>query len=320
MVASTAKKSAPSEKPKTIDFRIFQPKVDSLCKNMIHKIEREWPKEQAHLLMAQGFFLVTLKVAHNTFETVCYLCADKRLKQHDWKWRYVLVLPTLNRTILDSVFSVVFMLEDLPGRSQWFHESGWREVRREVDEQRKEYGSDPEWSEWLDKMEKMLQEAVKLFNIPPDKVANPASIKWWPNPGKMPSYGVSPPLPPDRQFMKYLNDWFYREMSSHSHLSFHAMMKTGYLALFDLYDADTRESIRQRGFPFFRAQQVIRTVTLLLALLSEVEKYFNFGLAPELLDLWDFITRVQPEAKEIYDKRYGDFWPDFLLREGERRS
>ncbi len=317
MAKSVSAKFAKNANQKTIDFSIFQPKFDSICRKLIHKIEREWSKNLGHLVMARGFFLVTLKAAHNTFETVCYLCADVRIKQADWRWRYILVLPTLNRTILDSVFNVMFMLEDLPTRSQWFHESGWRDAKRELDEQRKEYGSDPTWAAWLDKMEGALNTGIPLLNIPPNKVANPQLIDWWPNPGKMPNYGLKQGLlPPNRQFMKYLNDWFYRDMSSHSHLSFYAIMKTGFLVLADLYDADTREKIREGPFPWFRSQQVIRTVTLLLALMSEIEKQFDFGVAPELLGLWDDVIKVQPEAKEIYDRRYRDFWPNFLLSQG----
>ncbi len=258
--------------------------------------------------------MVSLKSAHNTFQTICYLCADVRLKQSDWKWQYVLVLPPLNRTILDSVFNVTFMLEDLANRSQWYHESGWREAKRELSEHRKEYGSDPLWTKWMDDLEGLLNAGIPLLNVPAAKVANPESIDWWPNPGQMPRYGVNDPLPPSRQFLKYLNDWFYREMSSQSHLSFHGVMKTGSLVIADFYDADTRESIREKHFPLFRSRQMIRTVTLLLALMSEIEMHFNFGLAPELVALWNDVTNVQEEAKEIYDRRYKDFWPRFLLQ------
>src|SRR5438128_4138328 len=113
---------------KTLQMGEIQEKLDLLAVATANKIEREWPIRYRHLPFAQGFFALTLKLARHTYRTVFYLCADQRLTEYDWRWEYTLCLPSVNRTLLDLLFNVVFMLEDIESRSAWYHQSGWREA------------------------------------------------------------------------------------------------------------------------------------------------------------------------------------------------
>lgn len=98
---------------------LIQEKLDILAQATINKIEREWPSRYRQLPFAQGFFALILKLARHTYRTVSYLCADQRTAEYDWRWEYTLCLPVLNRTLLDSLLNIVFMLEDLKPRSVW---------------------------------------------------------------------------------------------------------------------------------------------------------------------------------------------------------
>src|SRR5436309_10006130 len=143
-----------------------QSKLDRLLLALANKLEREkLPPTIVAPAPARAFLTVNVQLARYTFRTICYVCADKRLKEHDWKWEYTLILPPLNRTILDSVFSVVFMLEDVGARSRWYHESGFREAREELDRYRKQYGGTPEWEPWLRRYEDMLRHGSNQFGI-----------------------------------------------------------------------------------------------------------------------------------------------------------
>src|SRR5207249_1718878 len=168
----------------------------------------------------------------------------------DWKWEYTLILPPLNRTILDSVFSVVFMLEDVGARSRWYHESGFREAREELDRYRKQYGGTPEWEPWLRRYEDMLRHGGNQFGITLTSLSQ--KVRWWPNPGKMPSMASNAGT---RDFLLYLNDWFYREMSSQTHLSFAGVMKLGGLILSGHLGWEKREEAESVQFPAFRGHQ-----------------------------------------------------------------
>jgi len=287
-----------------------QEKLDILAQATVNKIEREWPARYQHLPFAQGFLGLSMKLARHTYRTVFYLCADQRLTEHDWKWEYTLCLPALNRNLLDSLFNIVFMLEDLELRSGWYHQSGWREARLEYERYQGQYGGDPAWSLWFDGVNSLLAQGVQHFGITSSELTGPAQKADWPNPGRMPNYGVDPTnRPPDREYLAYLNDWFYREMSAESHLSFFGLTKLGALLLRHDLPEQYSERVVNEFYPKHRAVQVSRTAILLLSLISEIENHFGFGLNLRAIELWRFLTDSVPEADEIFKKRYKAFWP-----------
>jgi hypothetical protein len=293
-----------------LHFDLIQEKLDVLADATAFKVEREWPVNIRHLVFAQGFLALSMRMARHTYRTVFYLCADQRLGEHDWRWEYTLVLPAINRTIIDSIFNVIFMLEDIEPRSAWYHKSGWREMKLEYERTLKEYGADPAWNAWLTGTAKLLDEGTRQFGITAIEASNPKKgIPIWPNPGQMVNFGADPAnLPPDRKFLGYLNDWHYRELSAQAHLSFFGMTRLG--ALVSRRDApeEKREIIENKFYPQHRAVQVARTAILLLTLISELELYFSFGLSPRILEIWQVLAASVPEAQEIFKLRYADFW------------
>jgi hypothetical protein len=71
-----------------------------------------------------------------------------------------------------------------------------------------------------------------------------------------------------------------------------------------------KQRIESEFYPRHRSIQVIRSTILLLSLVSEIEQFFNFGVAPTVVDLWTTIVNSGvPEGREIYDRRYTQFWP-----------
>jgi hypothetical protein len=255
---------------------------------------------------AQAFLFMSTRLARSTFRTISYLCADIRQTQHDWNWETTLVLPALNRTILDSVFSIVFMLEDPANRSRWYHESGFREAKEELERYKNQYAALPEWEEWLKGYEQIVNDGIMQFGVSPEALDLKRKYKWWPNPGSMPREAS----PKTREFLRYLSDWFYREMSSQVHLSLLGTVKFGSLIAPELFDKERQETI---SFPRFRALQLGRTVTLLLCLVSEIEYYFSFGMNHRVLELWQVVIENIPETAEIFRKRYTEFWPYQLV-------
>jgi hypothetical protein len=307
---STMSGNPPKNGERGLDMGKVQSKLDRLLLALGNKLEREQlPPAIVAPAPARAFLLVHVQLARSTFRAICYVCADKRLKEYDWRWEHTLILPPLNRTILDSVFSVVFMLEDVGSRWRWYHESGFREASEELDRYKEQYGGMPEWEPWLQRYAEMLMRGRTQFGITLT-ASTSKKPKWWPNPGKMPNMASRAET---RDFLLYLNDWFYREMSSQTHLSFAGVMKLGGLIVSGNLGGEKREEAESVQFPAFRAHQVTRTVTLLLCLTSEIERYFGFGLQERLLELWLIVIESVPEAKEVFDKRYSGFWPHALV-------
>jgi len=231
---------------------------------------------------------------------VRFVCADKP-PEASRKLRYSASVPPLVRTIVDSVFTIIFLLEDLPGRCAWYYKAGWREAKLELDRLTGEYGHLSEWSAWLSQYSSWVDAGRETFQITADEAAYPSTIPPWPNPGKMPNYGIGRgPLPPTRQFLCYLNDWFYRDLSQQSHLSAHGLMKRGgFLLLPESQGNDT-----ERRLAKFRSDQAFTTIILLLALTSEIEAGIRFGLDHRFKYVWGILVGYSEVAKELYERRY----------------
>lgn len=291
------------QEPLSLDFAVIQQPLDSLLLAIENKIEREWPTHLRNIQGAQKLFWLTLKTANITYRSIRFLCADKP-PDPSRKLEYCISVSPLNRTILDNLFTLLFVLEDLQARCQWFFKADWRETRIELNRYRSEYGSVPEWQGWLAKVAEHSDTGIRILSLSAAEVAQPSSIPGWPNPGAMVNYNLSPksPIPPNRAFLKYLNDWFYADMSQQAHLGGSGLAKrAGYF----LYDS-SNEVERERHLRNYKYAQVGQTVALVLALTSELEAHFHFGLRERALYVWGLVAPVIVVAQELYDKRYSE--------------
>jgi hypothetical protein len=295
----------------------FQEKLDALSHTVIERLRHDWPATLLNVEFGRKDFVSSLRVARYTFRALRYLCADQKREEYGWKWEHLILLPAANRTMLDVLFNVIFILEDAEARLAWYHKSGWREQKMEYDRLTAEYGTEPEWVEWLDGFSRMIGMGKGLFKITAAEESNPAKeIKPWPNPGKMPDYGINPKSrPSSRQFLHYLNDWFYREYSAQAHVSFSGMMRQAAVIFKTDLPQSEQEKLVDDGLPRLISLHLVRSAILLLSLVSEIEHYFNFGgtIPLRILELWHIFMPDFPEAKEIFEKRYESFWPATLI-------
>jgi hypothetical protein len=203
---------------------------------------------------------------------------------------------------VDSLFTVVFILEDITSRCDWYFKADWRETRLELDRYKAEYGHLPEWQDWLNRLTAYSETGIGVAGVSPAEVAVPSSIDRWPNPGAMVNYGISSksPLPQTRAFLKYLNDWFYSDLSQQAHLGGGGLVKRAGALINDYRrNPETEENLKR-----YKNSQVGQTVSLVLALASELEAYFNFGLRERAQYVWGVVTPYIVVANELYDKRY----------------
>lgn len=291
-----------TDKPTTIDFKVIGEPLNRLLIAVGNKLSREWPGRYQNVLGARELFVIHLRIAHMSYRSALYLGGDipadpRRLHE------FCVSLPLLNRSILDSLLTVLFLLEDLPNRYAWFRESDWRESRLELDRYLAEYDNLPGWKPFFEDFSKACEVGLALANLSPAQTANPGALRKWLNPGQMVSYGVSPiaPLPPVHAFMKYLNDFFYIDLSQQSHLGGWGIAKRGGFLIDDIRDLPATEAQITK----YRHSQVGQSVALVLALASEIELHFNFGLRRDLLFVWNLATPVIVVANEVYQKRYG---------------
>jgi hypothetical protein len=229
-------------KPKyTLDYKLIKEQVDRLLESVPNKLEREWPSSRTP--PTNPVFTVVLGITGivgNTFKVIRFLCSEKR---QDWRHRpeMALVVPILARTILDALYTCVFMFEDLPTRVDWYLRSGWREMSDYIDRATRDYGSDPDWAEYIIQAEAGSEHLARLIGKPPHELG---STEWWPTPQQMKRQTKNPAT---EAFFGYLDDWFYREFSQVSHGSLPGLIHTAG-ALRDLSKGKTAKVEVLRGY------------------------------------------------------------------------
>ncbi len=278
-----------------VSFSEFREKLDDLLEAVFNLIDRDWPSKYAHNIDLKVILLGTVKITENTYRSIRYLCAD-RPKSVARKLEFAVSVPPLARTILDSVFNVVYLFDDLDHRLEWYHKSGWREAYEEYLRYRDRYGHDPAWKEYLGWQKAFADYAREQWDITDDEVSNVKSIQWWPNPGKM---ARDPHVSQDRRcYLRYLNDWFYKTLSADSHLSWPGFARRS--GHFLNNDEEKRLNLLRK----YKSDCVTGTISLVLSLLSEIECEFKFGRAQRLKEVWATLGEVVLETKELYEFRY----------------
>lgn len=272
-----------------LDYKFIKEQIDRLLESVVNKLEREWPQSKTASTREAHLVLVgTVKVVGNTFKTIRFLCSEKSA---DWRHRaeMALTVPPLARTILDALYTFIFLFEDLPVRAEWYVCSGWRELAEYIDRAKRDYGSDAVWEGYFDRADANLAKMMSLIGKPSAELR---STRWWPTPQQMRRYVKDPAT---GAFFSYLDDWFYREFSQVSHITLPGLIHTAG-ALLDR--ADSEEKIEQmRGYHF------MQVVMLLTSLYSEVEAELKLGVAGDLKYVWEMVSQHYPLARQIYDKR-----------------
>ncbi|SRR5712692_2803115 len=287
--------------PKPLDFKVIGEPLEKLLKATGNKLEREWPQRYRNVTGARELFVMHLRAAHMTYLSVLYLCGDIP-PDHRRKPDFCVCLPVLNRALLDSLFAVLFLLEDLPNRCEWFWEADWKETRLELNRYQAEYGNLPEWQTWLAQLTEHSNTGKAHAKLSSAQASDPSKLRSWPNAGAMLGYGVSPSvlLPPLRSFMKYLNDYFYIDLSQQAHLGGWGLVKRAGFLLEEIRNAPETEASLKRN----RYAHVGQTVALVLSLASEIEAHFNYGLRQDALFVWGVAVPNIVVVEEMYRKRY----------------
>ncbi len=136
------------------------------------------------------------------------------------------------------------------------------------------------------------------YGLTSAEIANPKLIKpWWPHPGGMLR---DKRTSSDRLArMRYLNDWFYGQLSSESHLSLPGLVMRS-SPLIPGHDPDELawQMDKVRSDNFFVA------TFMALAFASEIEIECRFGLSDRLKYVWTVLAGYAYGAKTLYDKWY----------------
>lgn len=283
-----------------LPFGAIGPEVDALGEQVANRLERSWPAKWAQHGGAHVLLAAQVAAARNMYRAVRFLCADQP-PDPARKPELALCVPSLNRSVLDLLFAVVFELDDLPVKSVQFYKGGWREIHEEHERYLKWHSCDAEFTAWLSEKSAFLSATRALWGITADEAASPSKLAYWPTPGQMLK---RQDLSPDRrEFLNYLDAWYYKELSSSSHASWPGL-STNSAALLNPDEVWRTEQLAK-----FKSDCVMRTMMFLLSIYSEIELVFQFGSAAKLRYAWSILGPYRLEAKELYELRYAPLLP-----------
>ena len=287
------------------DFKVIRNELESLLVAVGNHLEREWPAKYADVNSGQMTILQFVRVAVNYFRTISFICADVD-DGCPRKLILVLSVPPLNRSILEIIVSVLYLLEDLRNHTDEFYRAGWRTEQEKLVQTQRDYGGITKWDEFIDKKTAYLPKMEKASNITPEEKQNPSLVRYWRvskliDRLKKANAEVAP-------FLVYLDDWWYRELSEESHLEASGLSRIGlhFLGADDKRGivGDDWEEKLDKKLVEIRSKQVWIAIIFLTSLISEIEIHFRYGLEPRLAFVWTMIIEGSEIAKEIYEKRY----------------
>jgi hypothetical protein len=196
------------------------------------------------------------------------------------------------------VFNFVFGFDDIQERL-WYLDSGLEEVKRTIQRFKSTYSGDPAWTSWLARM----AQADNPFVTSRDQVCGGRKRPkgHFPHPGGIMSGRVTFKNPKLLDFLKYLNDWFYRDLSSSSHGHWHGLANRAAQILRIQANDDTQTKFAQK----YKSDCIFQQMTLVLCLVSEVIAAAGFDNKSQAGYLWGLLAAYWGEAKELHAMRYG---------------
>ncbi len=136
------------EKATGFDFKPIRDDFHKLLIAVGYKLEREWPAKYAQVGSAQMELLQLVRLAIVNYKTIAFVCSDI----NDGAVRDPLLClstPALNRTILEIIGSVLYLLEDLPRHTDLFFKAAWRDEQEMLAKYRDRYSGRPRWDAYI---------------------------------------------------------------------------------------------------------------------------------------------------------------------------
>jgi hypothetical protein len=248
--------------------------------------------------------LIMLRFAHNSFQALGFLWSD--LDEHPKRLpRFILIATPAIRQVMDLWVSLVFMLDDFHVRSLLYEQVAYRQLREQIDKNKKRHGTDPEWTGWFEDMEAQVKLIEKHTPLTSEQKTNPTkNIHSWPH-----THDLSMKPGNSQAFLQFLVEQIYGEISIEAHLKPAGLFQDAGILLTDIFPDHQKQVIEENTIHRYKGQRVFRTVITLLGIISEIEAQCNLGNREQVGKVWKRLAEHNPDAKDIYEFRYKAGFP-----------
>ena len=283
-------------------YSLVAAKMDGLLLNIDRDLQRHGNQalERRQNDSERCITLVNLMIrfARNSYNAVRYF-AGNTPEDHRRNPDYVLVVPAINRQLLDLLFSLVYMLDDMSARSLQYQRAGWRELDGHYRTFKTRFSRDPEWKPHFRNVKSVLDEMIHRFGITEAERKNPQLVPFWRTPTQL----MDEPTE-SRPFLRFLDKWLYCDTSAQAHMSFGGLAMVGPMLVADLIGGEREEWVRKRIIVQYHFIHFSRTAIVTLAIASEIDAYFRLGNSSVASYLWNIFAEYSAEAKDMIHERY----------------
>ena len=296
------------------DYKVIQETLEKLCEATANLMEREWPAKYRQVDSARVVFFQSLRIAINTYNTIFFIIADE--KYYARRKIYALSLPPLVRTLFEQLITFIFLIQDIPNYIPWLFRTGYTEHIIQLKHVQKYHGTKPDWTDYIDSLKAQIAREESSGYLAQQEIQNPYNnIGRWPTPGRMLSKLRADKRgdPPTWDYIEYINDWLYRELSGQTHLNVSGLTMKG--VHFSINDAkmifgDNWEEERNKKLEEYRQKQVWLSIILMLAIVSEIEGHFHFGRNQKAREIWTILNEYSDFALDFWNTRYSALLPE----------
>lgn len=297
----------------TLDYKLVQDTLEKLMEATANLLEREWPQAYRQIDSSRVVFFHSLRIAINTFNTIMFIVADD-----DYIARrkvYALSLPPLVRTLFEQLIAFIFLIQDIPTYIPWLFRTGYNEDRIQLAHVQRYHGADATWNEYVDHLKKKIAEEEASGYLSPQEIKTPDMIGRWPTPGRMYKRLVKDGKASQDtlDFIEYINDWLYRELSGQTHLNVSGFSLRGiHFGIEEaklVFGSDWEEK-RKEALEVYRQKQIWLAMVLMLAIVSEIEGHFHFGRNEKARYLWTIFNKHSDISLDFWESRYRKLLPE----------
>jgi len=310
------------------DYSKVQRPIEGLfrntCGDLLRKLKPVPLHEQQQYLLLYFF----VRITQILYSAVVFILADQP-PEPGRNLKYTLVLPSVNRQLIDLYVTLLYILDDFLPRVRAYQQSGWKDVKKYVESEIEKHGSDPVWADYIRGQQTILEKTSLAYDVNTNQQTNLNLISWWDTPNRMKKRlakkkkdharnpGATPPLTNNEAAILHVIDEWWGGTSQVAHMAFSGLLQvTPFLMDTELLGDAHSPAAEEHQLRVFTFEHFQRTAVLTVSVLTEVNLFMKLDNLDAIRSIWKkFIestatTPAPSEAKEIYRVRYRELLGD----------
>jgi hypothetical protein len=145
-----------------IDATKFQKQLGELANTIAYKVQREGLPIIGSPMAVEDIYIL-IRQAQRSYDLFFYLNAEEHRAQPSWSAYYTIAALPAIRSMIDCLYNITAMLEDLQIKPVEFRSSGYRLALEALEEDERKYKNHPDhrWADWLAKRRESLHSLMR---------------------------------------------------------------------------------------------------------------------------------------------------------------